>query len=122
MATGQTRNDDTADDPVACALASADRTAQLSRWKQAAEQAMTQRTPTARGFRVLFGSGVEDSVRQLAAEENECCAWATWTVDKHDGELVLDVSSATEGGIAALHSMLTGFQLQGSPDSHAITA
>jgi hypothetical protein len=110
VATGQMRNDKTADEPVTCALGSADRAAQADRWKQIANQAMTQRAQTARGIRVSFRNdpGVEDSLRQLAAVESECCTWATWIVDKHDEELVLDVNSATNEGIATLHGMLTG--------------
>lgn len=111
MATWQMRNDsDTPDEPVACALASADRATQADRWKHIAKRAMTQRARTARGIRVTFRNdpGVEDSLRQLVTIESECCAWATWIVEKHEEELILDVSSATDEGIAALYGMLTG--------------
>jgi hypothetical protein len=111
MATGQMRHDGTGAGPVACTLAAAARAARIDSWKQLAGRAMTQRAQTARGLRVSFhaGLGIEDSLRQLAAVESECCSWATWTVERHDGEVVLDVSSTTEEGIATLHSMLASF-------------
>lgn len=71
---------------------------------------MTRRAQTAGGIRVSFrnDSGVEASLRQLTAIESECCAWATWIVEKRDEELLLDVSSTSDEGITALHGMLTG--------------
>jgi hypothetical protein len=110
MAIGHTGEDRSAGGPVACALASAERAAQADRWDQLGQRAMIQRTQTGRGIRVSYRNdlGIEDSLRQLAAVENECCAWAAWIVEKHDEELVLVVTSPTEEGIAALHGMLTG--------------
>ncbi|MBV8993844.1 MAG: hypothetical protein JO287_09105 [Pseudonocardiales bacterium] len=83
MATWQARHDNTVDEPVTCALGSADRAAQADRWKQIAKRAMTRRAQAARGIRISFRNdpGVEDSLRQLAAVESRCCAWATWTVE-----------------------------------------
>jgi hypothetical protein len=111
MVTGQKRHGGTGTSAVACSLAAADRGAQIDSWKQLARRAMTQRAQTARGLRVSFrtGPGIEDSLRQLAAVESECCSWATWAVERHDEEVVLDVSSTTEEGIATLHSMLATF-------------
>lgn len=111
MATGQIRHDGTGTGPVACTLAAADRAARIDSWTQLARRAMTQRAQTARGLRVSFhtGPGIEDSLRQLAAAESECCFWATWTVETRDEQVVLDVSSATDEGIATLHSMPASF-------------
>jgi hypothetical protein len=100
--------------PVACTLSPADLAAQAARWQRLASQAMTGRRDTADGVRLSFrpGPGVEDELRALVALEARCCAWATWTVQKPPGELVLAVASVGQG-IAALHGMFTG--LPGSP-------
>ena len=84
------------------------------RWKLAAAlsvtvalgAARTGRAQTADGVRLSFrpGPGTEDELRALVAVENECCAWATWTVGLTAGEIVLDVHATAEG-IATLHAM-----------------
>jgi len=38
--------------------------------------------------------------------ETECCAWATWTVERTAGEIVLDVRATAEG-IATLRAMFS---------------
>ena len=111
MSTEQVHEDGTAGRPVACTLTLADQAGQAGRWRQAARQAMTGRAHTADGIRVTFRAdqGVEESVRQLAAVESECCGWATWAVDGRDGELTVVVSSATGEGVDTLHQMLDCF-------------
>jgi hypothetical protein len=96
--------------PVACALGSADLAAQSSRWEQLAARAMTGRAQTADGLRLCFRRepGTEEELRALTAVENECCPWAAWTVRADAGQVVLDVSSASAEGVAALHGMFTG--------------
>lgn len=95
--------------PVACALTPADLAAQATRWRQLASLAMTGRTETGYGLRLTFRSkpGVADELRRLAAEENQCCPWATWTVETGAQQTVLDVASAGDG-ITTLHTMFTG--------------
>ena len=92
--------------PVACTLTASGLTAQARRWEQLIDRAMTGRAQTADGVRLSFrpGPGTEDELRALVAVENECCAWATWTVGQTAGEIVLDVRAAAEG-IATLHAM-----------------
>jgi hypothetical protein len=92
--------------PVACALTPADLAAQRDRWERLADRAMTERAKVARGLRLAFrpDPGVEEELRALVAVENECCPWATWTVESNAGGVVLDVRS-TGSGIAALHGM-----------------
>jgi hypothetical protein len=94
--------------PVACTLTAADLAAQARRWEQLIAGALTGRTETADGLRVSFrpGPGTEDELRALVAVETECCAWATWTVQRDGEAVVLDVRSAAEG-VAALHGMFT---------------
>jgi hypothetical protein len=90
--------------PVACTLTAADLATQARRWEQLIARAMTGRAETADGVRLSFRPGTEDELRALVAVENECCAWATWTVGRTAGEIVLDVHAAAEG-VDALHRM-----------------
>jgi hypothetical protein len=92
--------------PVACTLTSADLAAQADRWERLIARAMTECTQTADGLRMSFRPepGVEDELRRLVAVENDCCSWATWTLESVAEVPVLDVRS-TGPGIAALHGM-----------------
>ena len=92
--------------PVACRLSVADLAAQARRWQRLMARAMTNRTETADGLRLSFrpDPGAEEELRTLVAVENECCAWAAWTVDTGNEMITLDVRSAGDG-IAALRSM-----------------
>jgi hypothetical protein len=94
--------------PVACTLTAAGLAAQASRWERLAARAMAERTETANGLRMSFRRepGVEEELRLLVAVENECCAWADWTVAINADQIVLDVHS-TEQGIATMHGMFT---------------
>jgi hypothetical protein len=90
--------------PVACALTAAGLAAQGKRWAQLIARAMTERAETADGVRLRFRAEDEEELRALVAVENECCSWATWTVERDAGTFVLDVRSTGEG-IATLHGM-----------------
>lgn len=95
--------------PVACTLTTAGLAEQSGRWERLAAQALTERAETEYGLRLSFRAepGAEQELRQLVAVENQCCRWASWTVDTRAGQLVLDARSAGDG-IAALHNMFTG--------------
>jgi hypothetical protein len=97
-------------DEVACTLTTADLAAQGAGWARLAELAMTGRELTDDGLLVFFraGTGVEAELRRLVAVENECCAWASWTVRAGGGEVVLEVRSAAAEGVAVLHGMFSG--------------
>jgi hypothetical protein len=92
--------------PVACSLTSADLAAQAGRWERLIARAMTEYTQTGGGLRMFFRPepGVEDELRRLVAVENDCCSWATWTVERVAEVPVLDVRS-TGPGVATLHGM-----------------
>jgi hypothetical protein len=92
--------------PVACTLTSPGLAAQAARWEALMARAMTKRTETADGVRLAFRPepGTEEELRALVAVENECCAWAAWTVETNAGATVLDVRSAGDG-VATLHGM-----------------
>jgi hypothetical protein len=67
-------------------------------------RAMNGRAETADGLRLRFRPEAEEELRALAATETECCSWATWTVERDAGTIVLDVRS-TAAGVATLHEM-----------------
>ena len=92
--------------PVACTLTASGLAAQAGRWERLLARAMTGRAETADGVRLSFrpGPGTEEELRALVAVEAECCAWATWTVRRTAGEIVLDVHGTAEG-ITTLHAM-----------------
>jgi hypothetical protein len=96
--------------PVACALDPADLADRYSRWEKLMAQAMTGRAEIADGLRLFFRRepGAEERLRALAAVENECCPWATWTVRAESGQIVLDARSASAEGVAVLHDMFAG--------------
>jgi hypothetical protein len=92
--------------PVACTLTAPGLTVQVERWERLMARALASRAQTADGVRLGFRAepAAEDELRALAAVETECCAWATWTVERAAGEIVLDVRS-TADGVAALYAM-----------------
>jgi hypothetical protein len=55
------------------------------------------RGATVDGLRATFAAGTEAELKELVAVENECCAWALWTVEG----TALTVSSFGEGIAAA---------------------
>jgi hypothetical protein len=61
---------------------------------------------TRAGIHLSFraASDVEDELDRLVAIENDCCAWAQWTVTRQYDRVVLEVCSAGDG-VAALHGM-----------------
>lgn len=97
--------------PIACSLSAANLAEQAARWRRLAARAMTGRDQTPDGLRIGFRAdpGVERELRELVAVENDCCGWATWTVEPAAQHLVLDVRSVGDG-VAALHGMFTGLQ------------
>jgi hypothetical protein len=98
---------------IACTLTPADLAARRSRWEWLV-RAMTERAETSDGLRICFRPepGTQEELRVLAAAENECCAWAEWTVEADDGQLAL-TAHATGEGVAALHAMFTGLPQSG---------
>ena len=97
--------------PVACTLTSAGLAAQAGRWARLAARAMTGRTETEHGLRIQFRPepGTEEELRALVAVENECCSWATWTVETSPADIVLD-ARATGAGVAVLHNMFASLR------------
>jgi len=90
--------------PVACTLTPADLAARGERWQRLIARAMTERAETTYGLRICFRPEAEEELRALVAVETECCPWATWTVERDAGTIVLDVRS-TAVGVATLANM-----------------
>ena len=97
--------DEAPDAPVACTLGSTELGTQVERWRKLYAEAGADRTVTDDGLRVGFRreAAVERELRELAAVEVRCCAWAGWAVEERGSELVLSVTS-TGDGISVIHS------------------
>jgi hypothetical protein len=93
--------------PVACTLGSGDLAARVARWQALAARAAGERGPTEHGIRLSFaaGPGVAAELRDLAALERDCCAFATWTVHQDGDRVLLDVSAGTPEAAAAIQTL-----------------
>jgi hypothetical protein len=93
---------------VACSLGAAALRTQAHRWDRLLANAAVQRVHTDDGLRVSFRADATtiQELRDLVSVENECCAWASWTVTAGDGTADVVVRSSGDG-IAVLHGMLT---------------
>src|SRR2546430_6192958 len=76
---------------VPCELSEPDRDERGRDW-QALRPLVLGRTRTVDGFRVTFAPAARERIERLAAAERSCCGWATWSVEAHPEEVVLDVS------------------------------
>ena len=81
---------------ISCTLNGKDLARQRERWAALGYR----RELIADGLRLNFDRPDAAELRRLVALENECCAWADWTVE---GEAV--VIRSTEDGVATLHGM-----------------
>ena len=99
-----TPNMTTPPEPVACTLTPAGLAAQAGRWDELMAQSMTGHTRISDGLRLTFHPGADAELRALVAIERDCCRWATWTLDRHDGAIVLTVRAEGDG-VAALYAL-----------------
>jgi hypothetical protein len=92
---------------IACSLEAADLADRQERWHQLAERAGVDVLTTENGLRLLFRAAprVEGELTQLAELEQDCCAFADWSVCARDEEVVLDVTAENEEAIAAVQGM-----------------
>jgi hypothetical protein len=92
---------------IACSLAQTDLAHRRDRWLQLWRRAAVDAVTTTNGLRLLFRAtpGVERELSQLAELEQDCCAFADWSVQARGKNLVLDVAAPTEDGITAVHAM-----------------
>jgi hypothetical protein len=92
---------------IACSLEKSDLAERRDRWRRLAERAAVDVRTTEAGLRLRFrhAPGVEGELDQLAELERDCCAFAHWSVHTRGEEVVLDVTAASEEGIAAVQAM-----------------
>lgn len=100
--------------PIACALTKADLEVRRDRWLELAGRGGIEVASTENGLRLTFPGtpGVEEELRQLAELERDCCAFADWSVRSGGGKVVLDVTAASEMGIAVVQGMFHVFARQ----------
>lgn len=81
--------------PVACTLGPDDGRTRMARWRRLAETAgpVARRAGAVLEVRYQPGTGVVDELRSLAAAEQECCSFVTWTVGDDDRSPVLRVTA-----------------------------
>ena len=91
---------------VACTLSDADLKTQRERWMNVGRNFGLARVETGDGLQVTFKDhpAVERELRALVAVENDCCSWASWSVERREGVLVMAARSRGEG-ISTLHGM-----------------
>lgn len=92
---------------VACTLVGTELRAQRERWIDLGHRFGLEREETEDGLRLTFVNQpvVEQELQALVAVENECCRWASWSVE-HDGADVLVMAARSrDEGVATLHGM-----------------
>jgi hypothetical protein len=82
--------------PLACTLGPDDGATQLQRWRELAARGRPVARRDRHQLEVRFKPGVSAELRALAAAEQRCCAFLTWTVTDTDGGPVLHVSATPE--------------------------
>lgn len=93
--------------PVACTLGTGDLAGRVARWHAVAARAAGQRSATEHGVRLSFttGPGVAAELRELAALERDCCAFATWSVREDGGRVLVEVGGDTREAATAVQEM-----------------
>jgi len=91
---------------VACTLSDTDLKTQRERWINVGTNFGTAREKTADGLQLSFKDhpAVEQELRALVAVENDCCSWASWSVERKEGALIMAARSKGEG-VSTLHGM-----------------
>ena len=84
---------------VACTLSDTDLKTQRERWINVGTNFGIAREQTDDGLQLTFADhpAVEQELHALVAVENDCCSWASWSVDCEDGILVMVARSKGEG-------------------------
>jgi|SRR5213592_378253 len=93
---------------IACSLGQEELAERRARWHALADDGLIERVETATGVRLAFRSGAstERELRELAALERQCCAFARFDVSASRGRLLLDVSAPPDG-VAAVRAMFS---------------
>ena len=86
--------------PIACSLQHAELDERLAAWRRLADRHLRERQEIPGGVALTYAPAAADALRELAALETQCCAWATWRVDGARLEV-----TAPGDGEAAVRSM-----------------
>ncbi len=94
---------------VACTLSDTDLKTQRERWINVGTNFEIGRKKTDDGLQLTFKDhpAVEQELRALVAVENDCCSWASWSVERKEGALVMAARSKGDG-VSTLHGMFKG--------------
>jgi hypothetical protein len=92
---------------IACTLTGTNQKAQRERWVALRASCGLARHEAPDGLRLTFEDRpeVEAELRRLAAVENDCCAWAAWTVERETDGTIVMAARSKGNGIATLHTM-----------------
>ena len=94
---------------IACSLEQEELAERRERWRALVARSLIERTRDLDGraasLFVLAGT-TEHELRELAALERECCAFARFDVRSTGEQVLLDVSAPAEG-VAAVQSMFS---------------
>ena len=84
-----------------CTLTSDELATRGARWRTLGAADVAD---TTHGLRLSFPLQAEVELRELAALERECCAFARWDVTRHGDRAVLDITAEGEA-VAAVQSL-----------------
>ena len=81
--------------PLACTLGPADGLTRVARWRRLARLAAPEAVATPGRLEVRYRpvEGVAEELRELAAAEQDCCAFVTWGVTVDEGVPTLHVDA-----------------------------
>jgi hypothetical protein len=81
--------------PVACTLVGQELADRIATWQRLAQDFLRYQEDVPGGVALTYASasGVEETVRNLAELEAECCSWATWRVEALPDGVRLDVTA-----------------------------
>ena len=97
------------DELVACSLNEAGYTAQQKRWVNLTDTFGIARALTDDGIRLVFQCHpqVAADLRAVVDVENDCCSWASWSVERDEAGNLVVAARSHKDGVAALHAMFT---------------
>ena len=93
--------------PTACSLGPGDLAERQRRWHALADNSILDITPTRYGLRMRLRAdpGVGAELRDLAALERDCCAFAAWTVHSAGDVEVMDIRGSSPAAVATVQAM-----------------
>jgi hypothetical protein len=97
--------------PIACTLTTGELATRGARWRALAA-VLARSRQLDDGLRLAFRPepGVEAELRELAALEADCCAFADWRVHADECCVMIDITAKDDAGIAAVQGMLSSLR------------